>query len=111
MGETAPAALTSDGLTWKKAAANVQPLDDPHEKMREQEQMQYMDRIPRAGLASILSSWAYFGYSFKCLLDAQAGGLAGTALKIAWLSYALQIGHASKHCHCRFYFARFPDSL
>ncbi|KAL8929727.1 MAG: hypothetical protein Q9172_000284 [Xanthocarpia lactea] len=95
MGELAPAALTLDESIWKKAAANVQPLDDPHEKRREQEQIQYMNRIPRAGLASILSSWVYFGYSFKCLLDAQAGGLAGTALKVAWLSYALQIGHAT----------------
>ncbi|KAL8863506.1 MAG: hypothetical protein Q9178_000187 [Gyalolechia marmorata] len=94
MGETAPAARNSDESIWKKAAANVQPLDDPHEKRREQAQMQYMNRIPRAGLASILSSWIYFGYSFKCLLDAQAGGLAGTPLKVAWLSYALQIGHA-----------------
>ncbi|KAL8723798.1 MAG: hypothetical protein Q9181_007190 [Wetmoreana brouardii] len=56
--------------------------------------MEFMSRAPKAALASILSSWAYFGYSFKCLLDAQAGGLAGTALKVAWLSFLMQLGHA-----------------
>ncbi|KAL8817428.1 MAG: hypothetical protein Q9191_008150 [Dirinaria sp. TL-2023a] len=78
------------------AAANVRPLDDPYEKQRALEQMQYMKRIPKAALASMLSSWVYFGYSLKCILDAQAGGLTGTALKAAWLSFAIQLGHASE---------------
>lgn len=96
MGEAAPA-LTLKESTWNKAAANVQLLDDPREKKREQDQLQFMHRIPKAALASILSSWLYFGYSFKCLLDAQAAGLSGTALKVAWLSYALQLGQASEN--------------
>ncbi|KAL8790354.1 MAG: hypothetical protein Q9213_000707 [Squamulea squamosa] len=86
--------MTSKISHWEKAAASVRTLDDPHEKKREQDQLQFMHRIPKAALASILSGWVYFGYSFKCLLDAQAGGLSGTALKVAWLSYALQLGHA-----------------
>ncbi|KAL8653895.1 MAG: hypothetical protein Q9226_003650 [Calogaya cf. arnoldii] len=93
MNEAAPA-LTSRKSAWERAAANVQLLDDPREKKREQEQLQFMNRIPKAALASILSSWLYFGYSFKCLLDAQASGLSGTALKVACLSYALQLGTA-----------------
>ncbi|KAL8767035.1 MAG: hypothetical protein Q9209_006329 [Squamulea sp. 1 TL-2023] len=84
----------SRSSVWEKAAANVQVLDGTCEKKREYEQMQYMNRAPRAALASILSSWLYFGYSFKCLLDAQAGGLSGKALGVAWLSYALQLGRA-----------------
>ncbi|KAL8771978.1 MAG: hypothetical protein Q9209_002643 [Squamulea sp. 1 TL-2023] len=94
MGEAATAAATSNLTRWEKAAANVRTLDDPYEKKREQDQLQFMDRIPKAALASILSSWLYFGYSLKCLLDAQAGGLSGRALKVAWLSYALQLGQA-----------------
>ncbi|KAL8727458.1 MAG: hypothetical protein Q9166_006046 [cf. Caloplaca sp. 2 TL-2023] len=86
--------MTSEESIWEKAAANIHPLDDPYEKKREHEQIQFMSRVPKAALASILSSWVYFGYSFKCLLDAQFGGLSGTALKVAWLSYALQIGQA-----------------
>ncbi|KAL8788172.1 MAG: hypothetical protein Q9213_001811 [Squamulea squamosa] len=84
----------SESSVWENAAANVQVLDDPCEKKRGYEQMQYMNRAPRAALASILSSWLYFGYSFKCLLDAQGGGLSGKALGVAWLSYALQLGRA-----------------
>ncbi|KAL8660366.1 MAG: hypothetical protein Q9202_006637 [Teloschistes flavicans] len=84
---------SKDGIL-EKAAANVVPVDDPHEKRQAQDQMKFMNRIPKAALASILSSWLYFGYSFKCLLDAQAGGLSGTPLKVAWLAYAMQLGHA-----------------
>lgn len=89
---------SKDGIL-EKAAANVVPVDDPHEKRQAQDQMKFMNRIPKAALASILSSWLYFGYSFKCLLDAQAGGLSGTPLKVAWLAYAMQLGHASKSSH------------
>ncbi|KAL8706899.1 MAG: hypothetical protein Q9201_000059 [Fulgogasparrea decipioides] len=76
------------------AVANIEPLDDPYEKKREQDQMEFMSRAPKAALASIFSSWAYFGYSFKCLLDAQAEGLTETALRVAWLSFLMQLGHA-----------------
>ncbi|KAI4124577.1 MAG: hypothetical protein LQ338_004739 [Usnochroma carphineum] len=86
--------MGSEKSVFELAAANVQPLDDPHEKKRQEEQMLFMDRIPKAALASILSSWVYFAYSFKCILDAQAGGLSGTPLKVAWLSLAMQLGHA-----------------
>lgn len=84
-----------------KATANIIPLDDPHVKRQAQVQMKFMNRFPKAALATILSSWLYFGYSFKCLLDAQAGGLSGTPLKVAWLALAMQLGHASKSCHTR----------
>ncbi|KAL8995754.1 MAG: hypothetical protein Q9169_004582 [Polycauliona sp. 2 TL-2023] len=106
MGEAAPAVSSKEWI-WKKAAANVQVLDDPHEKKREHDQLQFLNRISKAGLASILSSWLYFGYSFKCLLDAQAAGLSGTPLKVAWLSYALQLGTASKDSDCRFHLVRY----
>ncbi|KAL8714085.1 MAG: hypothetical protein Q9220_001813 [cf. Caloplaca sp. 1 TL-2023] len=79
---------------WQKAAKNIQPADDPYEKKREVEQLRFIKRIPKAALASMLSSWLYFGYMLKCLIDAQAGGLSGTALLVAWLSYAMQLGHA-----------------
>ena len=82
------------------ATENVQMLDDPYEKEREVKQLRFMEQIPKAALASILSSWVYFGYSLKCILDAQAGGLAGTALKAAWLSFAIQLGHASGFGRC-----------
>ncbi|KAI4270906.1 MAG: hypothetical protein LQ337_006387 [Flavoplaca oasis] len=93
MGEAVPA-LGPKELTWEKAAVNVQLLDEPHEKKREQDQLRFLHRIPKAALASILSSWLYFAYSFKCLLDSQAAGLSGTPLTAAWLSYALQLGTA-----------------
>ncbi|KAL8760786.1 MAG: hypothetical protein Q9184_003045 [Pyrenodesmia sp. 2 TL-2023] len=86
--------MGSQKNVFELAAANVQPLDDPHEKKRQEEQTLFIKRLPKAALASILSSWLYFGYSFKCLLDAQAGGLSGTPLTIAWLSFAMQLGHA-----------------
>lgn len=95
MGEAVPA-LGPKELTWEKAAVNVQLLDEPHEKKREQDQLRFLHRIPKAALASILSSWLYFAYSFKCLLDSQAAGLSGTPLTAAWLSYALQLGTASE---------------
>ena len=77
-------------------AANVEPLDGAYEKERAAEQMRFMTRIPKAALTSILSSWVYYGYYFKCLLDAQRGGLTGTALRVAWLSFAMQLGHSSE---------------
>ncbi|KAL8943558.1 MAG: hypothetical protein Q9211_000939 [Gyalolechia sp. 1 TL-2023] len=86
--------MASEANSWEQAAKNVEPLDDPYEKGREAGQMLYMKRIPKAALASILSSWLYFGYSFKCLLDAQAVGLSGTALIVAWLSFAVQLAYA-----------------
>ncbi|KAL9005606.1 MAG: hypothetical protein Q9188_001609 [Gyalolechia gomerana] len=64
--------MASETNSWEQATANVEPLDDPYEKSREAEQMLFMKRIPKAALASIISSWIYFLYSFKCLLDAQA---------------------------------------
>ncbi|KAL8798996.1 MAG: hypothetical protein Q9200_007648, partial [Gallowayella weberi] len=94
MGEAIPLSLTAKEITWKAAAANVQPLDDPYEKEREHEQLKFMNRLPKVALASILSSWLYFGYAFKSLLDAQTAGLSGSDLKVAWLSYALQLAHA-----------------
>ncbi|KAL8669320.1 MAG: hypothetical protein Q9168_006085 [Polycauliona sp. 1 TL-2023] len=93
MGDAAPARIAKEPI-WERAAVNVQLLDDPLKKKREHDQLQYLDRVSKAGLASILSSWLYFGYSFKCLLDAQAVGLSGTPLKVAWLSYVLQLGTA-----------------
>lgn len=84
-----------------KNTANIVPLDDPQAKRQAQVQMKFMNRIPKAALATILSSWLYFGYSFKCLLDAQAGGLSGTPLKVAWLALAMQVGHASKSFRTR----------
>lgn len=90
------------------ATTNIEPLDDPREKKHEHEQMQFMDRAPKAALASILSSWLYFGYTLKCLLDAQSGGLSGPALRVAWLSYLMQLGHASQSsCHIS-YACRLP---
>ncbi|KAI4174206.1 MAG: hypothetical protein LQ346_008267 [Caloplaca aetnensis] len=86
--------MGSEKNIFQLAAANVQLLDDPHEKKQQEEQILFLDRIPKAALASILSSWIYFGYSFKCLLDAQAGGLSGTPLTVAWLSFAMQMAHA-----------------
>ncbi|KAL8678255.1 MAG: hypothetical protein Q9186_005368 [Xanthomendoza sp. 1 TL-2023] len=94
MGEAATPYLTAKEKTWNTAAANVQPLDDPYEKKREHEQLRFMNRLPKAALASILSSWLYFGYAFKSLLDAQTAGLSGRPLNVAWLSYALQLAHA-----------------
>ncbi|KAL9019577.1 MAG: hypothetical protein Q9185_003118 [Variospora sp. 1 TL-2023] len=76
------------------AAANVEQVDDPHVKKRLDEQMLFMKRIPNAGLAATVSGWLYFGYSLKCLLDAQADGLSGSALKMAWLSFATQLASA-----------------
>ncbi|KAI4147737.1 MAG: hypothetical protein LQ341_001728 [Variospora aurantia] len=76
------------------AAANVEQVDDPHKKKRMDEQMLFMKRIPNAALAAIVSGWLYFGYSLKCLLDAQANGLSGSALKMAWLSFAMQLASA-----------------
>ncbi|KAI4224378.1 MAG: hypothetical protein L6R36_004715 [Xanthoria steineri] len=93
MGEAAPSLALKESK-WNKAAANVQLLDDPSAKKQAQHQLQYIHRIPKAALASILSSWLYFGYAFKCLLDAQAAGLSGTPLKVAWWSYALHLGQA-----------------
>lgn len=78
------------------AAANVEQVDDPHKKKRMDEQMLFMKRIPNAALAAIVTGWLYFGYSLKCLLDAQANGLSGSALKIAWLSFAIQLTSASQ---------------
>lgn len=92
--------MGSEKNIFQLAAANVQLLDDPHEKKQQEEQILFLDRIPKAALASILSSWIYFGYSFKCLLDAQAGGLSGTPLTVAWLSFAMQMAHACQFsCH------------
>lgn len=88
--------MASETNRWEQAAANVEPLDDPYEKSREAEQMLFMKRIPKAALASIISSWIYFLYSFKCLLDAQAAGLSGIALVVACLSFAMQLGYASQ---------------
>ena len=109
MDEVAPA-LGLKKSDWEKAAANVLLLDDPFEKKREQEQLQFVHQIPKAALASIVSSWLYFAYSFKCLLDAQASGLSGTALKVAWLSYALQLGTASEHSYRRLHPTEFTNS-
>ena len=75
---------------------NIEPLDDPYEKKREFEQIQFMKRFPIAALVSMLSSWVYFGYFLKCVLDAQAQGLSGTELKVAWLSFVMQLAHSSK---------------
>lgn len=88
--------MGSEKTIFELAAANVEPLDDGREKKLQEEQVLFMNRVPKAALASILCSWAYFGYSFKCLLDAQAGGLSGTSLKVAWLSFAMQLSHASQ---------------
>ncbi|KAL8945885.1 MAG: hypothetical protein Q9222_007638 [Ikaeria aurantiellina] len=79
---------------WQEAAKNIQPADDPYEKKREVDQLLYIKRIPYAALASMVSSWLYFGYMFKCLLDAQLGGLSGTELLVAWASYVMQLGHS-----------------
>lgn len=70
---------------FDRAAANVQHVDDPYEKRRMREQMLFMKRIPIAALASIISSWLYFGYACKCLLQAQADGLSGVRLETALL--------------------------
>lgn len=88
--------MASDKTIFERAATNVQPLDDPHEKKRQEEKMRFMDRIAKAALASILSSWLYFAYTFKCILNARAAGLSGTPLRVAWLSFAMQLGHASQ---------------
>ncbi|KAL8649033.1 MAG: hypothetical protein Q9210_004635 [Variospora velana] len=88
------AAMALEKDVFNLAAANVEPLDDPHEKKRMGEQMLFMKRIPNAALAAIMSGWLYFGYLFKCLLDAQAAGLSGSALKMAWLSFAMQLASA-----------------
>ncbi|KAL8968856.1 MAG: hypothetical protein Q9197_004643 [Variospora fuerteventurae] len=91
------------------AAANVEQVDDPHVKKRLDEQMLFMKRIPYAALAAIVSDWLYFGYSLKCLLDAQADGLSGSVLKMAWLSFATQLASASQSFCPRF--ASSPKTL
>ena len=109
MGEAAPVVCPKES-TWEQAAVNVQVLDDPHVKKREQDQLRFLHRVPKAALTSILSSWLYFGYSFKCLLDAQAAGLSGRPLTAAWLSYALQLGTASEQFSPCLNFLRHADS-
>lgn len=80
----------------ESAVTSVKPLDGQHETDKQAEQMLFMTRIPKAALASILSSWIYFLYAFKCLLDAQSTGLSGTALKVAWSSFAIQLGYSGE---------------
>ncbi|KAI4093575.1 MAG: hypothetical protein LQ344_002802 [Seirophora lacunosa] len=81
---------------FDSAAANVQHVDDPYEKRRMREQMLFMKRIPIAALATIISSWLYYGYACKCLLQAQADGLSGSAWTLACLSFAMQLASASQ---------------
>ncbi|KAL8943376.1 MAG: hypothetical protein Q9216_001085 [Gyalolechia sp. 2 TL-2023] len=73
--------------SWEQAATRIEPLDDPHERHREIEQMLFMKRIPRAALASMLSSWLYFAYSLKCVLDAQAAVASGTPHLLAFSAF------------------------
>lgn len=88
--------MTCEVSRSENAATSIQPQDYQYGIERQVEQTIFMTRIPEAALASILSSWIYFLYRFKCLLDAQADGLSGTPLKVAWLSFAIQLGYTSQ---------------
>ncbi|KAL9595642.1 MAG: hypothetical protein Q9219_006310 [cf. Caloplaca sp. 3 TL-2023] len=87
--------MLSDEEAWRMiATAKIEYLDDPHAKKKLDEQWLFIKRVPKAALAAILSSWTYFGYSFKCLINAHAAGWSRSALTIAWLSFFMQLGHA-----------------
>ncbi|KAL8871750.1 MAG: hypothetical protein Q9174_002482 [Haloplaca sp. 1 TL-2023] len=101
-GGTNQGLVTAKHLDTTMAEPQIEPLDDPHEKEKEREQMLFMERAPKAALASILSSWLFYGYSLKCLLDAQNGGLSGTALVVAWISFLVQIGIARQLLRIKF---------
>ena len=76
--------------------AGIEHYDDPIEKKRAVQQMQFLKRVPIAAAACMLTSWLYFAYAIKCLFDALEAGLSGLAAKAALLFLAVQVAEASK---------------
>lgn len=70
----------------------IVPLDNAPEKLRAEKEMRMLHQMPNAGLACIISSWLYFGYSFWCI----KGAFSGWKTIVPMIYLGLEIVKASK---------------
>lgn len=49
--------------------ATVEPVDNPHQKIRVKRQLERLHRLSYSGIVCLLIDTLYFAYRMKCLLD------------------------------------------
>lgn len=47
----------------------VEPVDNPHQKIRVKRQLERLRRLSYSGIVCLLINTSYFAYRIKCLLD------------------------------------------